>query len=73
MPHVQFALLDVSGSAAPPGIASCTTDPGDKHKGQERAASVQCCKGSTSFLPLQAGNGVSGLRGMVPQKIVGCL
>lgn len=62
--HVQFALLGVSGSAAPSGITSCSTDPGDKHEGQERAASNQRYQGSASFHPLQAGKGVSDLRGM---------
>lgn len=63
--HVQFALLDVSGSAAPSEIASCSPDSGDKHEGQERAASDQCYQGSTSFHLLQAGKGVSELRGML--------
>lgn len=63
--HVQFALLGVSGSAAPSGISSCSTDPGDKHEGQERAASNKHYQGSASFHPLQAGKGVFDLRGMV--------
>lgn len=61
MSHVQFALLGVSGSA---GITSCSTDPGDKQEGQERAASNQHYQGSASFHFLQAGKGVSDLRGM---------
>lgn len=63
---VSLALLQgpVMGSAAPSGITSCSTDPGDKHEGQERAASNPCSQGSASFHPLQAGKEVSDLRAM---------
>lgn len=61
LPLLQGPLMV---SAAPPGIASCSADPGDKHEGQERVASNQCSQGSAPFHPLQAGKGVSDLRGM---------